>query len=223
MNTRTIWHRFIRPVSSFFRAKRSKFLMDQIGEISEAQICDVGGSRHFWESSKLPVSPENLVLVNIDEGETNTEDSRSIYDSTRLILYDGNKIPFSDNFFDLVICNSVIEHVEIDKRSAFVSELCRVGKTVFLQTPCASFPIEPHFVFPFFHWLPKHISYKLVKFTPWYILSRPNESTVQSYFFGTNLLTMEEIQTLFADWKISYETFLGLKKSWLLILKKSGH
>jgi SAM-dependent methyltransferase len=64
------------------------------------------------------------------------------------------QLPFGDREFDLVYCSSVIEHVAPARRAAFARELRRVGRGWFVQTPAFSFPIEPHSLLPFAHWLP---------------------------------------------------------------------
>ena len=63
-------------------------------------------------------------------------------------------LPFADGEFDLVYCSSVIEHVPPARRAAFAAELRRVGRGWMVQTPARSFPIEPHALLPFAHWLP---------------------------------------------------------------------
>jgi SAM-dependent methyltransferase len=63
-------------------------------------------------------------------------------------------LPFADGAFDLVYCSSVIEHVAPSRRDAFAAELKRVGRGWLVQTPAFSFPIEPHALLPFAHWLP---------------------------------------------------------------------
>ena len=63
-------------------------------------------------------------------------------------------LPFAEDEFDLVYCSSVIEHVAPSRREAFAAELRRVGRGWFVQTPAFSFPIEPHALLPFAHWLP---------------------------------------------------------------------
>ena len=64
------------------------------------------------------------------------------------------RLPFADDEFDLVYCSSVIEHVPPAQRAAFAAEAQRVGRAWFVQTPARSFPIEPHALLPFAHWLP---------------------------------------------------------------------
>ena len=63
-------------------------------------------------------------------------------------------LPFADGEFDLVYRSSVIEHVAPDARPAFAAELRRVARGWYVQTPAFSFPIEPHALLPFAHWLP---------------------------------------------------------------------
>ena len=63
-------------------------------------------------------------------------------------------LPFADAEFDLVYCSSVIEHVPPARRRAFAEELRRVGRGWMVQTPARSFPVEPHSLLPFAHWLP---------------------------------------------------------------------
>jgi SAM-dependent methyltransferase len=63
-------------------------------------------------------------------------------------------LPFANGEFDLVYCSSVMEHVPPSRREAFAAELRRVGRGWFVQTPAFSFPLEPHALLPFAHWLP---------------------------------------------------------------------
>lgn len=63
-------------------------------------------------------------------------------------------LPFDDGAFDLAYSSSVIEHVAPGRRAAFARELARVARGWWVQTPAYSFPIEPHSLLPFAHWLP---------------------------------------------------------------------
>lgn len=65
------------------------------------------GSRHFWEESGLPLG--SIVILNISHGETRAYSEG--YKGLSVILYDGEHIPADDCEYDLLICNSVIEHV----------------------------------------------------------------------------------------------------------------
>jgi SAM-dependent methyltransferase len=62
-------------------------------------------------------------------------------------------LPFADREFDLAYCSSVIEHVAPDARAAFAREVRRVAQGWYVQTPAFSFPVEPHALLPFAHWM----------------------------------------------------------------------
>ena len=66
-------------------------------------------------------------------------------------------LPFADGEFDLAYCSSVIEHVAPRDRDAFARELRRVARGWYVQTPAFSFPVEPHALLPFAHWLPPRL------------------------------------------------------------------
>ncbi|MEY2536025.1 MAG: hypothetical protein QOF29_3935, partial [bacterium] len=63
-------------------------------------------------------------------------------------------LPFADGEFDLAYCSSVVEHIAPQDRAAFAAELRRVARGWYVQTPAFSFPVEPHALLPFAHWLP---------------------------------------------------------------------
>ena len=67
---------------------------------------------------------------------------------------------FKDNQFDIVFSNSLIEHLyTYENMKLMANETMRVGKKFFVQTPNKYFPIEPHYFFPFFQFMP----YKMKK------------------------------------------------------------
>ena len=64
------------------------------------------------------------------------------------------RLPFDDDEFDLAYSSSLVEHLAPERRPAFASELKRVARGWYVQTPAYSFPVEPHALLPFAHWLP---------------------------------------------------------------------
>jgi ubiquinone/menaquinone biosynthesis C-methylase UbiE len=74
-------------------------------------------------------------------------------------LYDGMNIPFPSNFFDVVIANHVIEHVQ--DQAMTLSEVSRVlndNGICYIAVPNKWSLIEPHFKFPFLSWFPQKFS-----------------------------------------------------------------
>jgi SAM-dependent methyltransferase len=65
-----------------------------------------------------------------------------------------DRLPFEDGAFDFAYSNSVIEHIAPAERARFASEIRRVARGWWVQTPAYGFPVEPHALLPFAHWLP---------------------------------------------------------------------
>jgi SAM-dependent methyltransferase len=61
-------------------------------------------------------------------------------------------LPFADKAFDIAVSNAVLEHVgSAQHQAAFVRELCRVAKKVFISVPNRYFPVEHHTAIPLLH------------------------------------------------------------------------
>lgn len=211
-----IWHHVIHPITSYFRLKRGRFLLAQFPDIRKYKICDLGGSRHFWQKLNLNIEPSQIIVYNISDAETDSIAGGAEAD-IRVVLYDGKCIPVEDGAFDLLVCNSVLEHVPRAQRTALASEMRRVAKRVFCQTPAYEFPIEPHFIIPFIHWLPRRLGFQFAKISPWRLISRPTAATLSSYWWDTQLLNRREILEIFPFANILNERVLGLTKSYYII------
>ena len=76
-------------------------------------------------------------------------------------------LPFGDGQFDVAYSNAVMEHVgSRGKQQAFVRELCRVARAVFLVVPNRWFPVEHHTAIPLIHFLPLPLFRGLLRCTP---------------------------------------------------------
>ncbi len=113
------------------------------------------------------------------------------------------RLPFADGEFDLVYCSSVIEHVAPERRAAFASEVRRVGRGWFVQTPARSFPIEPHSLLPFAHWLPTRLR------RPYWRLGAAGQ------WEDISLLSRRELECLFGP--ALAERLGPLVKSWVSV------
>ncbi len=121
-------------------------------------ILDVGVSA----KSKNTVNPlVNYFLNNYRHdpgtytglGVENIEGMEDYYPGKCFVRYPGVEFPFSDNEFDWVFSNAVIEHVGDDNAQLlFINEMARVAKNVFFTTPNKYFPVESHTNVLFLHW-----------------------------------------------------------------------
>lgn len=207
------WVVFVSAVSGHFRRKRSALYRACCPDLRGLRVCDLGGSRHFWETMPADLVPADLTLLNIeDDGQSRSHSGR--FETLKVRLYDGHTIPFPDGHFDVLICNSVIEHVPPAQRARLCSEISRVAKYHFVQTPAYEFPIEPHFVFPAIHWMPRAIGRECVRFGIWAILNRPTRAKMNAYFDEVSLLRHRDIAGLLPTSRIAEERLLGLVKSY---------
>jgi SAM-dependent methyltransferase len=117
-------------------------------------------------------------------------------------------LPFADGEFDLVYCSSVIEHVPPARRAAFAAEVRRVGRGWFVQTPAFSFPIEPHALLPFAHWLPVGLRRRY-----WRVGAAGDWEDI-------SLLRRGEMEALFGP--VVPERFGPLVKSWVCVMSPQG-
>lgn len=208
----SIWFELLNPIMKRFRKKRAIRIKNIFEKIEDFKVLDLGGSLHYWNAVEKHINPKELIILNISLNQSVIGDERLESGRRHIVLYDGNKIPFDDNYFDLVICNSVIEHVPPEDRIPFVEELNRVSSRYIVQTPAFEFPLEPHFIMPFIHWLPRKIGRSLANYTPYAFLA--NRSGAKAYFDEVKLLKQNEIEALLPDGFTQIEKFLGLKKSY---------
>ena len=211
----TTWNKLITPALRYFRRRRARIISGVIKSNNVKSIADIGGSVHYWQENGISVEPKQVSIYNISKGDSGSLDNvRTDY---RVELFNGQNVPVSDKHFDLVVSNSVIEHVALDQRQQLVKEMQRIGKQVIIQTPARAFPIDPHFIMPFVHWLPKNIGYLLVLISPWRILSRPPKAIRRSYHYETNILSKRELEALMPGAEIRTERFFGLPKSYVAL------
>jgi hypothetical protein len=180
-------------------------------------LVDVGGDPYFWNLAQGQGLPApRITIVNLYSCPAR------LPENTHWVVADGRQLPFPDSSFDIAFSNSVIEHLaNWGSQVAFASEIRRVAHNYFLQTPNKMFPIEPHFITPFIHWLPKRVQRKLLyNFSVRGLISRPSPEQCDRWLAELKLLGRREFSELFPEARILSEDFLGLSKS--LIAVRTG-
>jgi SAM-dependent methyltransferase len=127
---------------------------------------------------------------------------RPDYPGRRFVRGDARALPFEDGSFDLAYSNSLVEHLHPRDRERFATELRRVARRYWVQTPNRWFPVEPHVLLPGFQFLPQRARRRL-----WRLGMR------QGGYEEIELLSAAELQGLFPDAVILRERFAGLTKS----------
>ena len=154
------------------RARLGTFrrFMDEVRPAPDARVLDVGVSLDVRSPEAnvleqfLP-RPERLTCAGIGDGES----VRAAYPGVHFVQIEPHAtLPFTDGEFDVAYSNAVVEHVgSRDRQRAFLAELCRVGRRVFVVAPNRLFPVEHHTALPLVHWLPLPWFRGLLRPTPW--------------------------------------------------------
>jgi SAM-dependent methyltransferase len=147
-------------VSARSRRRKLALFLQLMEPTPETTVVDVGvsdggygedmlGTANFFEA--LYPWPERIVAVSTQYLTVFQE----AFPKVTAVRADGRALPFEDGQFDVGFSNAVIEHLpDVDSQRAFVAELCRVSRRVFVTTPNRRFPLDTHTLVPFAHWLP---------------------------------------------------------------------
>lgn len=167
-------------------------------------ILDVGGTAESWEDTRFA---KNVTIVNLLVSESDQGPCRWVRaDACRMDA-------FRDRQFDVAFSNSVIEHVgDLARQRQMADEIRRVAKRYWVQTPYRHFPIETHFVFPFFQYLPERWRRAIARHWPlsWSAIFGLDPEAEAGFI---RLLGRREMRTLFPGALLERETWLGLTKS----------
>jgi hypothetical protein len=173
----------------------------------EDRVVDIGGTPPIW--SYLTCRPREIDIVNVYP-------TLEVPQGFRYIRADARTL--QPNTYDVVFSNSVIEHVGGLKEQQEFALACRnAGRKVWVQTPAKCFPIEPHYLGLFVHWVP-------LSWRPWFArwftlrgwLSKPEE--IRAMVKEIRLLNRRETSQLFPDCEILTERFLWVfPKSYIAV------
>lgn len=215
---------YANPNSLSFRLRKKRFesvktLIEHVlVKQNHCRILDLGGEQRYWDISDI-IDDERIQidLVNLTQVPTTSPRFRSISGSACALT------EFNDMSYDLVHSNSVIEHVgswaDMEKMALNVR---RLAPLYFVQTPYFWFPIEPHFRFPIYHWLPESIRYRLIMRRGLGFM--PKADTVSDavrFVQSASLLDQRQFSSLFPDATIKFERMFGFPKSLMAIRSAS--
>ncbi len=201
-------HNIYRVGGGYFRRRRERWFTSEFRECGT--VIDLGGTVEMWNGAGLG---KRITLLNVDESPKNLPPGFTY------IRGDGRDTRFPDAAFDLAFSNSAIEHVgDFDDQRRFANEMLRVGRRVYCQTPNKWFPVEPHFLGVFVHWLPRrwfnHFVDRYLTLHGWRY--KPDAATSAALISSIRLLTRAELAQLFPGCKIRTEWCVGLPKSFVV-------
>ena len=220
---------FVKSYSQNARKKRARIFKENFTIDENTKILDLGsetGSNIHTVLQGTNYKPENVYIADIDASLI--EVGAEKYGFNAVLISESEQLPFDDNFFDIVYCSSVIEHVTVPKQdvwslssgkefrkkslsrqTVFANEIRRLGQQYFVQTPYKYFLFESHSWLPFIAWLPRRLIIPALKIT--------NTFWVKKTSPDWYLLNKSEMLYLFSEAEIIGEKSMGMTKSIMAI------
>lgn len=209
-------HTLLRPLTKHWRRRRFLLFLSLMRPKPSDVLLDVGGYPDFWTAFPQPV--ERIDSLNLHRLSWNPQHAPA--HNIRTLIGDGCSIPTPDKSYDIGFSNSVIEHVgSWECQQQFALEIRRVAKALWVQTPACECPIEPHYMTPFVHYLPRSIRRTILRWgTLWGWVERPNADQIHEMIESIRLLRKSEMRALFPDCEIVTERLLWvIPKSYIAI------
>jgi hypothetical protein len=178
------------------------------------RILDVGGTNDFWaQRGWAGRSDVQIFSMNLVAEQPRHENIQPISgDATNLAQFDNRS-------FDVAFSNSVIEHLfTFENQRRMASEIQRVGKAYWVQTPNFWFPMEPHFQIPGWQWMPAGVRTSVIR--KWRCGWRgpcPDPVRARQLVDEVRLLSRNELRAIFPGATFIAERFCGLVKSWTAV------
>ncbi len=217
--------RTFQQASARARQRRAQLFRQAFRLGPDTKVLDLGsewGANIHAVLAGTAVKPSNTYIADISSAAL--ERGAKSYGFQPVLVDESGKLPFPDGYFDIVYCNSVIEHVTLPKseiwttrsskefrerslahQRAFAREIQRVGRQFFVQTPYRWFVLEAHSWLPFVGWLPRELVVPILKHSRkfWPKWTAPD----------WHLLNKRQLASMFDGAEIRDEKWLGLTKS----------
>ena len=176
------------------------------------RILDIGGNQRFWEQMDF-VGVDDVAITLLNVKPVNVRRAGFTF-----VSGDARDLAFEADAFDVVFSNSVIEHVgDLQDQLRMADEARRVGKRYFIQTPNRYFPIEPHFFFPFFQFMPLRLRLLLVQRLPLVYEGKIRDrKKALERIQGIRLMTARELRSAFPEATLIRERVGGFTKSFIV-------
>jgi hypothetical protein len=194
------------------RARRHEWLREAFPGFAAMSVIDLGGTAEWW--LRAAVHPASVHVVNI------AREAGDLPPWLRASQADACHLPAAIRAgrYDLAFSNSVLEHVGgWDRRQRFSEAVHALAPAHWVQTPYRYFPLEPHWLFPGFQFLPVAVRAELA--CRWPLSHAPAASREQGLreALETELVGRSEMRLLFPGSKIRLERVAGLVKSLIAV------
>lgn len=203
-------------VGAHMRQRRWAMLVESFPSIADMHVLDLGGTVDSWK--QCPTRPGHVTLVN--DGSTPDDIAAVTPDWIEQREGDACALPpdLRRRAWDLVYSNSVIEHVGGHaRRRDFAAAVADLGPAHWVQTPYRYFPIEPHWLFPGFQFLPVGARTTVAMRWPLYKWRTDDREAALREVLDIDLVSRTEFELLFPRSEIVSERWMGLTKSLIAV------
>ncbi len=191
------------------RQNRNEEFGRRFPNLADMRVLDLGGTAISWRISGL--RPQRITVVNLDHSEDSGEPWMDVVHADACAGGFGK--------YDLVFSNSLMEHLGGHARRQQFAEVVRESASSWwIQTPYRYFPIEPHWIFPCFQFLPFRA--RLAICQHWRTLHAPackDTAEAAESVASIELISATELRTYFPGSEIWFERLLGVPKSLVAI------
>jgi hypothetical protein len=191
------------------RLRRYEEVRRRFPNLPDMRVLDLGGTAVSWRNSGLRAS--SITLVNLDHLEEPDEPWMDVIRTDACLGGFGQ--------FDLVFSNSLMEHVGgHSRRQQFADVVQESAPSWWIQTPYRYFPIEPHWLFPGFQFLPFRTRVTICQH--WdigHMSALKDRSEAAELVASVELISASELRAYFPSSEIWFERITGLPKSLVAI------
>jgi hypothetical protein len=206
-------------ISGKARARRWQLLAEVFPDLASYRVLDLGGTADSW--LRTPVQPKSVTVLNLHGNElTVGREDEDLPDWLTLATGDACDPPAEIRLgeYELAFSNSLIEHVGGAAQRAMLARVVReAAPRLWVQTPYRYFPVEPHYVFPGFQFLPIAARARVARSWPG-VHTRPTTwAGGVGVALEVELLSRTEMRFLFPDAELLSERLAGLPKSLIAV------
>lgn len=193
-------------IAARYRRKRWDAMYAQFPDLERMSVIDLGGRVGTW--MRAPTRPAHVHIVNLEPPDADVPDWIEVDHA------DACELPkqIASREYDLVFSNSVLEHLGGHaRRLAFADAVHALSERHWIQTPYRYFPIEPHWLFPWFQHLP--IAARVAITRRWPLVHSRDAGSAVDAVMSVELLSRTELHRYFPDSRIVTERIGPLVKS----------
>lgn len=191
-----------KSVSSWARRRRWAKFVEVFPEIEQMHVLDLGGTPWYWRNA--PVMPAHVTTVNL----------RHMDSTENITAVQGDVYSHPPGSYDLVISNSLIEHVGgHSQRARLADVIAAAADRHWVQTPYRYFPIEPHWLAPGIQFLPFEARVKATMLWKFGHCHKTDRAAAVDIVNEIELIGLTQMRAYFPDSDFWLERVAGLVKS----------